>query len=228
MIPAAGGGRRLGGRLEKQFLLLGGMPLLGHTLKAFQASPLVQGIMVVVPKSRVELVWEGIVRPYGISKVLDVVVGGAHRQDSVRLGLEALGQGWDLVMVHDGARPLVSQELIARCVKETLVHGATLAGVPATDTIKEVNSEGFVERTHPREKLWMVQTPQTFRYDWLMMAHERAFREGFLGTDDASLVERLGFRVRVVTGSYENIKVTTRSDLRLAEEILARREAEEQ
>lgn len=221
VIPAAGEGRRMGGPLEKQFLRLEDAPLLAYTLKSFEASPFIDGIVLVVPKNRIELVRENILEQYKISKLLALVAGGPHRQESVRLGLEALDPGWELVVVHDGARPLVSLELIARCVKEARLHGAAIAAVPATDTVKEVDAEGFVERTPLRERLWMVQTPQTFRYDWLLRAHTEAQRDGFLGTDDASLVERLGHRVKVVQGSYENIKVTTGADLKIAREILA-------
>lgn len=221
VIPAAGEGRRMGGPLEKQFLRLGGIPLLAHTLKTFESSPLVQGIVVVVPKNRLELVREKILEQYKISKLLALVEGGPQRQDSVRNGLEALEPGWELVVVHDGARPLVSLELIARCVGEAFLHGAAIAAVPATDTVKELDGEGFVERTPPRQRLWMVQTPQAFRYEWLLRAHKEAQKNGFLGTDDSSLLERLGYRVKVVQGSYENIKVTTRADLKLAQEILA-------
>lgn len=223
VIAAAGEGRRMGGQLEKQFMLLAGRPLLWHTLQTFQISPWIQGVVVAVPKHRVGFVWEDMVRPGGFSKVLEVVEGGAERQESVRRGLCCIGDGWDIVMVHDGARPLITAELIARCVEQTMIWGATVAAVPATDTIKEVDPQGFVDRTHPRERLWMVQTPQTFRYHWIKAAHDRAWREGFSGTDDSSLVERLGVKVRVVKGSYENIKVTTPADLRLAEEILLRR-----
>lgn len=211
--------------MEKQFLLLNGIPLLAHTLKVFEASPFIHGIVVVVPPKRLELVRENILQQYKISKLVALVPGGPHRQQSVRLGLEALEEGWELVVVHDGARPMVGLELIARCVQEALVHGAAIAAVPATDTVKEVDSEGFVQRTPPRERLWMVQTPQAFRYDWLLRAHREAQQQGFLGTDDASLVERLGYRVKVVQGSYDNIKITTRADLKLVREILPGHEA---
>ncbi len=222
LIPAAGQGRRFGGPLEKQFLPLGDRPLLARTLEPFERSPSVQEIVLVVLPDRVEWMWESLVKPHGISKVSKVVPGGPRRQDSVRLGLEAMEAGWDLVLVHDGARPLVSEEIIARSVQETMIHGATLVGVPATDTISQVDAEGFVVRTLDRHGLWMVQTPQTFRYDLILRAHREAQREGFQGTDDASLVERLGIRVRVIPGSYDNLKVTTERDLVLAEEILAR------
>lgn len=225
VIPAAGEGRRMGGPLEKQFLLLEGIPLLAHTLRAFESSPFIHGIVVVVPKSRMQLVREKILEQYNISKLLALVAGGPHRQESVRLGLEALDSSWELVVVHDGARPLVSLELIARCVETAFLHGAAVAAVPTTDTVKEVDSEGFVLSTPLRERLWMVQTPQAFRYDLILRAHTEAQKEGFLGTDDASLVERLGHKVKIVQGSYENIKITTASDLKLAREILAAQEA---
>ncbi|MEJ5377964.1 MAG: 2-C-methyl-D-erythritol 4-phosphate cytidylyltransferase [bacterium] len=221
IIPAAGEGRRMGAPLEKQFLQLEGMPILLHTLKAFESSSHVHGIVVVVPSARLELVRETILKQCKISKLKALVAGGPHRQDSVRLGLEALGPEWDMVVVHDGARPLVEQDLIARCVEAAAVHGAAIAAVPATDTVKEVDSDGFVVRTLPRNRLWMVQTPQVFRYTWILRAHQEAQKNGFLGTDDASLVERLGHKVKIVQGSYENIKVTTKADLKVAGDILA-------
>jgi len=223
LIPAAGMGRRFGATVEKQFLFLDGLPLLARTLYPFQHSPWIQAIVLVVPQGRDAAVRESILEPYGFSKVLRVVAGGPERQDSVRLGLESLGPEWDFVLVHDGARPLVSEEIIARSVEQTLLHGATLVGVPATDTIKEVDPKGWVVRTLPRSALWMVQTPQTFRFDWILRAHREAHEAGFVGTDDAALVERLGIGVRIIEGSYDNIKVTTQRDLALAREILAGR-----
>ncbi len=224
LIPAAGQGRRFGAPVEKQFLLLGGKPLLARTIEPFQHSPWVHGIVLVVPPGSEERTWETIVRPHALEKVFRVVPGGPQRQDSVRLGLRAAGSGWDLALIHDGARPLVTEETIAQCVQETLAHGAALAGVPATDTIKEVDAQGTVLCTLPRERLWLVQTPQGFGYDLILRAHQEAQEQGFVGTDDAALVERLGVTVKVIQGTYENIKVTTQRDLVLAEEILAQRE----
>jgi 2-C-methyl-D-erythritol 4-phosphate cytidylyltransferase len=224
LIPAAGQGRRFGAPVEKQFLSLGGKPLLTRTVEPFQRSPWVHGIVLVVPVGSEKRTWESVVRPHGLLKVSHVVQGGPQRQDSVRLGLEAAGPNWGLVLIHDGARPLVTEEIIARCVQETLLHGATLVGVPATDTIKEVDAQGTVLNTLTRERLWMVQTPQGFRHALILRAHEEAHAEGFLGTDDAALVERLGASVKVIHGSYDNIKITTQRDLALAEEILVQRE----
>lgn len=223
LIPSAGGGRRFGSPVQKQFLPLAGKPLLVHTLQPFQMSPSIQEILLVVPSDWVDKVMDVIVKPYDLHKVKRAVPGGALRQESVRLGLEALESIWDVVMIHDGARPFVTDEMIARSIKETLVHGATFVGVPAIDTIKEVDPEGQVQSTLDREKLWMVQTPQSFRFEMIVRAHREAERVGFVGTDDASLVERLGYKVRALLGSYDNIKVTTPEDLILAEAIFRRR-----
>jgi 2-C-methyl-D-erythritol 4-phosphate cytidylyltransferase len=223
VIPSAGGGRRFGSSVQKQFLTLAGKPLLVHTLEPFQRSPWIQEILLVVPQEWVDKILDSIVRPYGLTKVKNAVAGGAQRQDSVRLGLEALGPVWDVVVIHDGARPFITQDLIARCVQETLIHGATLLGVPAVDTIKEVDSTGRVQNTLNRERLWMVQTPQSFRYKLALRAHQDARDAAVTGTDDASLVERLGHEVRVLMGSYDNIKVTTPRDLILGEAIIRQR-----
>ena len=196
---------------------------MAQTLRPFQRCDCIEEILVVVPPPAVERVWRDIVQAYGIDKVKKVVPGGQRRQDSVRLGLEAAGPGWDLVVIHDGARPLITEEMIARCVQETRHKGATFMGVRATDTIKQVDGSGLVVKTLERETLWMVQTPQTFRYDLIARAHRDAREAGFHGTDDAALVEWLGHDVWVIPGSYENIKVTTRIDLCVAEEIMALR-----
>lgn len=222
LIPAAGQGTRFGS--EKQFLQLAGAPLLAHTLRPFQESSMIKEIVLVVPKGWEKRVLETIIKPHALTKVRQVVTGGPERQDSVRLGLEALETDSKLILIHDGARPLVTEEIIARAVQDTYIHGATLVGVPATDTIVQANAEGMVVRTLNRETLWMVQTPQSFRHELIRRAHQEAKIDGFVGTDDASLVERLGHAVKVIPGSYENIKVTTAQDFKLAEEILLQRQ----
>lgn len=225
LIPAAGQGTRFG--TEKQFLLLAGTPLLVHTLKPFQNSSHIKEIALVVPQGWEERVWRNVIKAHGITKASEVVTGGPQRQDSVRLGLEALDPDYDLVLIHDGVRPLVTEDIIDEAVRETLIHGATLVGVPAVDTIVHVSPEGHVDRILNRDTLWMVQTPQSFHLDLILRAHQEAKRVGFMGTDDASLVEFLGHSVKVIRGSCENIKVTTPLDLRVAEEILLRRSREE-
>jgi 2-C-methyl-D-erythritol 4-phosphate cytidylyltransferase len=224
LIPAAGQGRRMGGPVEKQFIQIGGRPLLAATLTPFQQCQGIQDIVLVVPEAWVSMVRRSIVDRFGISKVRKIVPGGPERQDSVRLGLHAVDWPCDLVLIHDGARPLVTEEIILRSLRETAVHGATLVGVPATDTIKDVDPDGRVRITLERGRLWMVQTPQTFRRELIVRAHEDAREAGFAGTDDAALVERLGHPVMAIMGSYDNIKVTTPRDLKLAEEVLAERE----
>jgi len=204
---------------------LAGRPLLAHTLVCFERSELIQEIVLVVPSHRVEEVRSRFLPRFGFRKVRKVVAGGATRQESVYEGLTALEPPLDLVVVHDGARPLVKAEAIRSCVEAAARYGAVVQAVPITDTIKEADEEGRVRQTLDRSCLWSVQTPQVFSYDLLLRAHQAALREGFEGTDDASLVERMGAEVRILRGSYENLKITSPEDLLVAEWILQRRKA---
>lgn len=224
VIPAAGVGRRMATPVEKQFLPLRGLPILSHTVRAFQECPEIEAIVVVVPEAKIGWVWEQVVRRNNFHKVIDVAAGGATRQESVRRGLKRIGDGWDVVVIHDGVRPLVLPETISMVVEEARFHGACVVAIPMKDTIKEVDENGFVLRTIPRQGLWSVQTPQAFRHRIIAQAHLLAERDGFEATDDSGLVERMGFKVKVVMGSQENLKITTAEDLILAEEIMARRE----
>jgi len=205
--------------VDKLLAPLAGRPLLAHTLAAFQACPSVGRVALVMAGERLE---EGrdLVRAHGFDKVAAVCEGGERRQDSVRAGLEALGR-CEWAVVHDGARPLVTPRLIEDGLAAARETGAAICAVPVSDTIKQVSAAGEVERTVEREGLWLVQTPQVFRYDLLLEAHRRAAR--IEATDDAALVEAMGGRVRVYMGSPRNIKVTTPEDLALAE-VLVRRE----
>lgn len=221
VIVAAGRGERVGAGLPKQFLPLRGVPVLVRAVRPFQASPLIDEVVVVVPAETVEQV-RRLLRQHGLSKVTAAVEGGPTRQESVRRGLAALGAS-DLVVVHDGARPLVQQSIIARVVEAAREDGAATAALPATETIKVVDRTGRVDATLDRERVWIVQTPQAFRTAWLVDAHERAPQDGANATDDAGLVERAGYPVRVVLGSPENLKITTGDDLSLAEALLDRR-----
>jgi len=219
IIPAAGSGRRMG--RPKQWLTLAGKPLLYWTLAAFERCPEVSGVVLVVPGDDLERVRREIVEPHELRKVRRIVAGGAERQDSVRNGFEILaGSPPDIVVVHDGARPLVTPDILSRAVEATILHGATLVAVPVQDTLKRVNEAGAVLGTLRREGLWQAQTPQSFRYELLEEAYEAAHREGFLGTDEAALVERLGHTVHIVEGSRRNFKVTTPEDIELAERLL--------
>ena len=218
IIPAAGMGERMGGDLPKQFVLLKDRPVLSHTLSAFQTCPDVEGVVVVVPEGYENFCAREVVEPYGLSKVREIVPGGRRRQDSVYEGLK-LTEGADIVVVHDGVRPLVRPEHISETVEICRKHGAVLAAVPVKDTVKLVEGE-VVRKTLPRDLLWAAQTPQTFLRKVLWEAFERAFEEGLYATDEASLVEVMGYEVRVVRGDYGNIKITTQEDLRLAELLM--------
>jgi 2-C-methyl-D-erythritol 4-phosphate cytidylyltransferase len=217
VIPAAGIGARMGSDRPKQYLTLDGKPILAVTVERFQSATAVDGIIVVVPEPEIDFSRKEIVERYGLHKVRAVVPGGPRRQDSVRLGIEATGGGYGLVLVHDGVRPFVDDAVIENVLRAALSHGAAVAGLKATETLKEADETGFVLRTRDRNRIWMIQTPQAFRYEDIRMAHERAWREGWDGiTDDAVLMERLGIPVKVVPGSQRNIKVTTPHDLELA------------
>jgi 2-C-methyl-D-erythritol 4-phosphate cytidylyltransferase/2-C-methyl-D-erythritol 2,4-cyclodiphosphate synthase len=216
VIAAGGSGKRLGADISKQYLSLGALPVVARTLDVFARVDAVNEIIVVVPESDLEFVREKIVEKYSIPKVGAVVAGGAERQDSVGNALAALTGPCEIVVVHDAVRPFVTAGMITDVIEEARKTGAASIGVTAKDTIKETDDERLVKATVPRRNLWLTQTPQAFRYDLLVRAHVLAKEEGFYGTDDASLVERLGVPVRMVDGSYENIKITTPEDLKIA------------
>jgi len=220
IIPSAGLGRRMGG-LKKNYLTLLGRPVLAHTLAAFEASGAIDSIVLVVAPEDVDRCAEEVVGPYCFKKVIDIVAGGAERQDSVANGIECAA-GFDIIAVHDGARPLVTPGIIEAVVAAAVRSGAAITAVPVKDTIKEA-SGSLVARTIDRASLVSVHTPQAFRTALLVEAMAKARREGFTGTDESSLVERLGEPVTVVAGSYENIKITTTEDLAMAEFILKKR-----
>ena len=224
LIPAAGQGRRLGAAVAKQYLSLGGTPILVRTLRVFEENPLVNGIVLAVQPGRQDRLQDDFLRSYPCHKLLRVVAGGAGRQESVARALEAVPAGAELVVIHDGVRPLLGQELLSAVIEAARRSGAALAAVPVRDTVKQVEG-GLVRATLDRSSVWLVQTPQAFSADLIRRAHEKAASDGIQGTDDAALVERLGIPVEVVTGSEENIKVTTPADLIFAEAILAARAA---
>jgi len=226
LVPAAGSGTRMGKGAKKQFLLLDGRPVLAHTLSRFEDVPEVTEIIPVVPEDEMERCLEKCVECQGMKKVQRVVPGGAQRQDSVYNGLKAIHPGTEYVMVHDGVRPFVTRELIAALLSGLDGCDGAILAVPAKDTMKEVTKENFVKKTLDRAHCYMVQTPQVFRYEVLKAAFERAYAEGYYGTDEASLVERYGGKVRVVTGSYVNIKITTPEDMILAEALLRKQASE--
>ena len=210
----------MGGGIAKQYLLLDSLPVLVHTIRVFQKSDVISEIVLVVPQDDIAYVRKQIVEKYDLTKVAAVVAGGNERQDSVRNGLRAIAVQCDVVMVHDGVRPFVTEAMIAQVAAAAFDGGAASMGVKAKDTIKETTDENMVTGTLPRRNLWQTQTPQAFQYGLLCRAFEAAARDKFYGTDDASLVERTGAKVRMIAGSYGNIKITTPEDLLVAEALM--------
>jgi len=218
IIVAAGSSRRMG-NIDKMFAEVGGIPILARSVDVFNQCPLVHEIAIVLSEFNIDR-GRRLLEKGSWSKVAAVCLGGERRQDSVREGLKRLS-GCQWVVIHDGARPFVSADLIERGLAEAQESGAAVCAVPVTDTIKVVGMDNHVLKTPARESLWMAQTPQVFRFDIIERAHKQA--EGEV-TDDATLVERLGYKVKVYLGSYENIKITTLQDLALAEIMLKERE----
>ncbi|MBI2082308.1 MAG: 2-C-methyl-D-erythritol 4-phosphate cytidylyltransferase [Deltaproteobacteria bacterium] len=221
IIPSAGQGRRFGAL--KQFLDLEGKPLLCHALESFLKSPLITGLCLVVPEPEMEQARE-IVDSFSTKKQIKIIAGGATRQDSVARGFDAL-KPCDLVVIHDGVRPLISTTLIEDVISAARESGASVAGLPVKETTKEVSKEMFVTKTVDRNQLWSIQTPQAFRYPLLKKGFEQAKRDNFTGTDEAMLVERIGAKVKVVEGDPYNIKVTRPQDLEMAKKLLVLRRA---
>lgn len=220
LVTAAGEGKRMGRDVPKQYLELRGIPILARTLLAFENHPLIDLIVITVPSGHEELCRTRIVTRFNLGKVKEIVAGGTTRQASVYNGLLRLGKA-DMVAIHDGVRPLVTADVITETFKAAEVSGAALACAPVSDTIKK--KKGTHLETIPRAHLWLAHTPQTFRTDLILQAHKKALEDGFDGTDDAALVERLGHPVTIVEDSADNIKITTSEDLDLAEMLQQRR-----
>jgi 2-C-methyl-D-erythritol 4-phosphate cytidylyltransferase len=213
----------MGGAVRKQFRPLGGLPLLVHSLRVFQSSPVIEAVIVAVPEADLGYCRTDIVQAHGFTKVTKIVAGGKERQDSVRLALAAVDEGVDFVIIHDAVRPCVTQTMVDQVAQAAQADGAAIIAVPMRDTVKHVGADHLIDRTIDRQPLWLAQTPQAFRRDWLVEAHRKALVEGLSATDDAYLVEWIGHPVRVVEGSGENIKVTKPEDLVIGEAILASR-----
>ena len=205
---------------RKQYLQVAGRPVLVHTLLKFDVCPLIDHICLVVPDDDLDFCRHRLLAGGPIKKALQFVAGGRHRQQSVYNGLKSLGLKKGLVAIHDGVRPLVDPLLITACIRAAETSGACAPGIPAYDTIKRVSGEGTIAGSLERKGLWLIQTPQVFRYALISEAHDRALRDGYVGTDDATLVERLGFPVTLISGSKSNIKVTTAEDLAMAAALL--------
>ena len=225
IIPAGGSGTRMGGNIPKQYLMLGGIPILVHTLIAFQEASLVDAICLVLPDEDVKQAPQQILSLCNLNKVNLILPGGARRQDSVKKGVDLIGSDYDLVVIHDGVRPFVSPAMIDTAIKEAAHYEAVTVGLPVTDTIKKVDDQKFVCETVNRNQLWFTQTPQVFSVSLLKRAYESAYADHYYGTDDAALVERIGGSVMMIKGSYDNIKITTPIDLDWGEFLLKMRQS---
>jgi len=217
VIPASGAGTRFGANIPKQFLDLNGQQILQHTISIFQNISIVDEIAVAVPEG-----YGHEVENYGFSKVKHIVDGGESRAHSVFTSLKKLHSDTKIVLIHDGVRPFVTEELIDAIIQATKTNGAAIACIPVTDTIKKANSSGKIIETLDRNQLWSVQTPQGFTYDIIMKAYKQAEKDGALGqtTDDSALVERLQIPVSIVPSSASNIKITTSEDLKIAKAFI--------
>ena len=219
IIVAAGSGKRMQRNINKQFIKLNEKEIISHTIDAFYKNKNIDEIIVCIKQEEEEFFKKQILEKNDF-KNIKIAYGGKERQDSVYNGLKLLDEKCDVVLIHDGARPFVSNKTIDTCIEEAKEHKAIVVGVPVKDTIKVIDDSNNIVDTPNRSVLWAVQTPQTFDYNILLNAYEDAFKSGFYGTDDAMLVERIGHKVKMVEGSYNNIKITTKEDLNIGSQIL--------
>lgn len=221
IIVAAGKGTRMQDVRRKQYLSLAGLPILTRTLVVFDKCERVEQIILVIPQDDFNFCQKNILKPAGLSGRIILVAGGERRQDSVFNGLKAVDSGCSIVVIHDGVRPFLQNDQLIACIEGARESGACIMGVPANETLKQVNAADHIIQTLERDDVWLAQTPQAFRYDLIRKAHESACVEGYSATDDASLVERLGGTVKIITGSRHNIKITIQEDFETAQNILA-------
>jgi 2-C-methyl-D-erythritol 4-phosphate cytidylyltransferase len=223
IIVAAGSGKRMGRSTKKQFLSIGSKPILAYTLDVFDSIDKVDRIILVIPRGWKKYCQKEIIEKYGYRKDVEVVNGGVRRQDSVACGLALVSSDYEIVIIHDGVRPFVTRRMVVESIAKARRFGACIVAVPVSDTVKMVKSKEIIEKTLPRECLWRVQTPQTFRLSLIKKAYAKALKDKFYGTDDAQLVERMNRPVKVISGDYRNIKITTKEDLILAKTLLSRK-----
>ena len=219
VIVAAGTGSRMNMGINKQFIKLKGKEIIAYTIEKFYNNSNIEDIVVVVKEDEAEFFDKEIIEKYNF-KNIKIAYGGKERQDSVYNGLKLLDKKCDIVLIHDGARPFVSDKIIDNSIEKVKEHKAIVVGVPVKDTIKVIDNDKNIVDTPNRSVLWAVQTPQTFSYKILIDAYEDAFKSGFYGTDDAMLVERIGYKVKMIEGSYNNIKITTQEDLNVSSQLL--------
>lgn len=221
VIVAAGLGRRMKSKINKQYLLLDEKPILAHTIEKFENNNYIDEIILVTKDDEKDYCKQHVVDKYKYKKIKTIISGGNERQDSVYNGLRSCDEKTDLVLIHDGVRPFIRSKEINEIIKETLKSHACVTGVKVKDTIKIVDANRNIIDTPSREKLWAVHTPQAFSYNLILDAHKKCKKEGWTVTDDSMLVEKLGIKVKMIEGSYDNIKITSPEDLYIAESILS-------
>ena len=217
MIVAAGSGKRMNAGMNKQFIEINGKEIVAHTIERFNNSSLIDEIVLCIKEEEEDFVRENIIEKYGFKDIV-ISYGGKERQDTINNGLEKVSPNCDILLIHDGARPFVTDEIIENAVNETKKLKATVVGVMVKDTIKVVDGNEIVD-TPNRANLWAAQTPQSFDFNLIKDAYELAYRDGFYGTDDAMIAEHAGHKVYMIQGSYDNIKITSPEDLAISEVI---------
>jgi len=205
---------------KKPFLMLGKVPIIVHTLKRFQTNPLINEIVLVVPEDKIEYCEQKIVTGFSLTKVNKIISGGERRQESVFNGLQSISQETDIVVVHDGVRPFLSKPILDTSIKKAREKGTAIVAISVKDTLMKISEQGIFSEGLNRNSIWRIQTPQVFKREILIDAFEKAQKDDFFGTDESTLVTRLGIPVYVVNGSELNIKITTPEDLVLGESIL--------
>jgi 2-C-methyl-D-erythritol 4-phosphate cytidylyltransferase len=220
IIVAAGKGVRMQESMRKQYLPLAGLPIIAHTLTIFDNCNLVDQIYLVIPRDDFIFCRQSVLGRIKLTGSVKLVTGGAQRQESVYRGLQQIHPDCRIVIIHDGVRPFVQPDQIAACINGASEFGSCILGIPAYDTLKKVDKSGKIVSTRARDSIWLAQTPQAFRYDLIKKAHDQARLDDYQGTDDASLVERLGTAVKIIRGSRNNIKITNQEDLIIARALL--------
>ncbi|MBQ7900558.1 MAG: 2-C-methyl-D-erythritol 4-phosphate cytidylyltransferase [Clostridia bacterium] len=220
VIVAAGSGSRMGAQIPKQFLNVMNKPVLAYTIEKFQGNKYIDEIVIVTKEEYISFC-KNLVMSCGFSKVSAVVTGGDTRQQSVMRGISQLSDDTDSVFIHDGARPMITDEVITKCAHAIKENNACAVGVPMKDTIKYSDNGSFIDKTVDRSHLWQIQTPQCFKKELIVRCHRMAAEEGFEATDDCMLLEHYGERVALVEGDYENIKITSPQDIYVMEGLLS-------
>jgi len=221
LIAAAGFGKRMNAKISKLFIPIFGKPILAYTIEKFEQCNFIEKIYLIVNQEE-DFYSKDIILKYNFSKVQELIAGGETRQDSVYNGLKVLDPDTDIVAIHDGARPLIEETIIQESIEAAQEFGAAIAAIPLKDTVKRSGKDFFINETLNRQEIWRAQTPQTFKYSVILSAYHQAYKDKFFATDDAAIVERYGYKVKMIIGSEENIKITTPFDIIIAENFLKR------